>query len=373
MAMKKKRNSFFQLALLFFNTIAIIALLLSYCATGIDPQTFWYFTLFGLAYPFILLANIFFVVLWLILKRWYFAYSLVFILIGYQPLTRTFGFRFANESDLVTDSNTLKIMTYNVHNFRNQEGILDTALSKRFFNLIKSENPDVAGFQEFFSRRKGKFDFKDSVLKTLNTKEYLYKRADFNDYEATGIALFSKYPIKDSGEVLFDSIAIGNKGIWIDILKNEKIIRVYCIHLASISFQPEDYLFINGVKTDINNSKDIVSSKRIVRKLKTAFIRRSKEIKILKKHIENCTTPYIIMGDFNDTPASYALAQMTKGIKNAFQEKGAGLGITYNGAFPNFQIDYILASSTLNFSTYKIINKDLSDHYPVRANVILNP
>lgn len=369
--MKKKGNSLLHRALLFLNFIAITALLLSYCATAVNPLTTWYFTPFGLAYPFILLANVCFLLLWLIFRKWFFLYSLAFILIGYQPLTRTFGFRLATETTILSDSNALKLMTYNVHNFRNQNSELDTTLSKGFLQLIKSESPDVVGFQEFFSRHKGKYDFKDSVRKQLNFKSYYFNKTDSNDYEYTGVALFSKYRIIARGEIKFETKGSGNKGIWIDIEKNKKTIRVYVIHLASISFQPEDYSFIKEVKTDINNSKDVTSSKRIVKKLKIAFEKRSREVGLLKAHIATCTTPYIIMGDFNDTPASFAVAEMCKGLKNAFQEKGAGLGKTYNGDFPNFQIDYVLASPTFNVDGYKIIKKDYSDHYPVRVNLSL--
>lgn len=368
--MTKKRNNFLHKALLSVNFLAILALLLSYAATAIDPLNIWYFTMFGLAYPFILLANVLFLFFWLVLKRRYFIYSLFFILVGYQPLTRTFGFRFATENT-VADSSTLRLMTYNVHNFRNQKGELDTTLSKGFLRLIDSEAPDVVGFQEFFSREKGKYDFKDSVLKRLDFKSYYFNRTDSNDYESTGIAVFSRYPIVSKGNIKFATSEGGNKAVWIDIQKNEKMLRVYVIHLASISFQPEDYSFIKEVKTDLNSSKDVTSSKRIVKKLKVAFEKRSSEVKLLKQHIETCTTPYIIMGDFNDTPASFALAEMTKGLKNAFKEKGAGLGKTYNGDFPNFQIDYILASPAFDVESYQAVKRDYSDHYPVLANVRL--
>jgi endonuclease/exonuclease/phosphatase family metal-dependent hydrolase len=367
--MKKKGNSFIQKALLFVNFLAIIALLLSYCATAIDPLSSWYFTMFGLAYPFILLANVLFLLLWILLRKWFFLYSLVFILIGYQPLTRTFGFRFATENDAIADSGTLKMMTYNVHNFRNKKGELDTASTKGFLNLIKSEAPDIVGFQEFFSRHKGKYDFKDSLFKQGNFKNYYFNKTDSNDYEYTGVSIFSKYPIVAKGEIKFETKEGGNKGIWVDVKKSGKTIRVYVVHLASIFFQPEDYSFINEVKTDINNGQDVTSSKRIIRKLKIAFEKRSKEVKVLKADMDRCTTPYIVMGDFNDTPASFAVATLTKGLKDAFQEKGAGLGKTYNGDFPNFQIDYILASPEFHVKTYRIIKKDYSDHYPVRTNL----
>ena len=63
---------------------------------------------------------------------------------------------------------------------------------------------------------------------------------------------------------------------------------------------------------------------------------------------------------------------MGKGLKNAFEQKGIGLGKTYNGSFPNYQIDYILTSPEFNILNYQIIEKKLSDHYPIRSDLELN-
>ena len=60
------------------------------------------------------------------------------------------------------------------------------------------------------------------------------------------------------------------------------------------------------------------------------------------------------------------------GLKSAFQEKGSGLGTTYGGAFPNFQIDYILCDPAMDVLNYKIIKKKYSDHYPVVADIQYN-
>ena len=62
---------------------------------------------------------------------------------------------------------------------------------------------------------------------------------------------------------------------------------------------------------------------------------------------------------------------MCKGLKNAFREKGSGLGRTYNGSFPNYQIDYIMASQQFDVTGYNITEKRLSDHYPVRSDLVL--
>ena len=63
---------------------------------------------------------------------------------------------------------------------------------------------------------------------------------------------------------------------------------------------------------------------------------------------------------------------MSEGLKNTFREKGSGFGITYNGDFPNFQIDYILVSQPFTVKSYRIIDKKLSDHYAVRSDLELN-
>ena len=59
-------------------------------------------------------------------------------------------------------------------------------------------------------------------------------------------------------------------------------------------------------------------------------------------------------------------------MKNAFREKGVGLGKTYSGGFASFQIDYILTSPQFQVFDYKVIRKLISDHYPVYSTIGLN-
>jgi endonuclease/exonuclease/phosphatase family metal-dependent hydrolase len=100
-------------------------------------------------------------------------------------------------------------------------------------------------------------------------------------------------------------------------------------------------------------------------------LKRSEQVFKIKDHANACQCPYVISGDFNDTPTSFAVNEMSKGMKNAFTEKGSGFGRTYNGSFPNYQIDYILATPQFDVRDYDIIEKRLSDHYPVRSDLVL--
>jgi len=149
----------------------------------------------------------------------------------------------------------------------------------------------------------------------------------------------------------------------------DKLFRVYNVHLQSISFQKEDYDYIDKVS---KMDPEYKSSRRIAGMLKNAFIRRSEQVKIMKSAMAICNIPYIIAGDFNDTPASYCVTQITHSLKNAFKEKGSGFGKTYNGAFPNFQIDYVAVTKDFDVINHHISKEKLSDHFPVRSDLKLN-
>ena len=105
--------------------------------------------------------------------------------------------------------------------------------------------------------------------------------------------------------------------------------------------------------------------------LKNAFLKRSSQVDEVKAHFKTCNTSYIVAGDFNDTPASFAVTQITDSLNNAFLKQGTGLGRTYNGKFPNFQIDYIAATPDINVVNYRVIEAKLSDHFPVRSDLRL--
>lgn len=366
--MKKNRKTFLTRLLIWLNIFAIIGILLSYCATLINPAVFWPVSYFGLAYPFILLINFIFILIWIIRRKSYFILSTLAIISGIKPLSRTIGIHY-KEKYVNTDSATIKLMTYNCGAFQSRKDVERDITTKDILKLVKTEQPDIIGLEEFFTRKKGKYALIDSIKKILKTKEYQFTPVKGNNFEFGGVALFSKFPIVEKGNIIFDSELSGNRCEWIDVKKDDQVFRVYAVHLASIRFQPEDYEFIDETKKDLGT--DLHSTKRIIKRLKIAFVKRGNQVKEMKKHMASCKIPYVVMGDFNDTPCSYTLAQMTDGIKNGFKEKGKGLGVTYNGDFPNFQIDYILASNQFNFNSYRIINKDFSDHFPIRCDVVL--
>lgn len=367
--MKKKKITFFDKLMLFVAIAAAICLCCGIFAGKSDPREHIILAFFGLAYPFFLLGNLLILLYWLLRKKWAFAIVTILIICsGWHTLIATFGFFGNTGTNEKSSDDFVRVMTYNVHNFKPYGDKITREVKEKMLAVIREQNPDVICFQEFFTKPKGPFDTVDSLKKMLNTKHYYFVPTLESSTEAIGLAIFSKYPIVNSGRINFENSS-GNESIYVDLKFKSHVFRVYNVHFQSISFQEEDYSYLDGVSKEIDLNK--ASTKRILRMIKSAFLRRSEQVDVIKDHLTSCTTPYVIVGDFNDTPASYAVTKITDSLNNAFIEKGQGLGRTYNGKFPNFQIDYIATTKDFEVENYHIVKAKLSDHFPVRSDIRL--
>lgn len=371
MIRKKKKNTlgFFGKTILFINIISSGALLISYLTPFLDPGKYWYISFFGLTYPFLLLINALFIVYWLFRKPKFALISTIIVLLGASFVLRYIGFRESTAIEVPKSSqNFLRVMTYNVHFFKPYNQKNDIATRDQILDIIRKEQPDVICFQEFFTRQKGEYNFNKLLKDILHTQYSFFKSDGINNYEAYGMATFSKFPILKSADIPFKNATEGNEAMYSDIQYKDTIVRVYNVHLQSFNFKPEDYKYMKSIQ---EIDPDVKSSRRIGSRLKSAIIKRSGQAKVVKQHSLACKNPFIIAGDFNDTPISYAVSTISDGLNNSFKLKGSGLGVTYNGDFPNFQIDYILTSKDFSVMNYQIVKKKLSDHYAVRSDLEL--
>ncbi|MGZ3778908.1 MAG: endonuclease/exonuclease/phosphatase family protein [Mucilaginibacter sp.] len=366
----KKGLNFVDKLFLWINIFLSTGLLISYLAPITNPTKVWPVAFFGLAYPYLLLGNALLIIYWLLRKRLWVLLPVICIAIGWKVLNKNIGLRFPRSESYTPNINLIKVMTYNVHNFKRYGSKNDISTKQDILQIVRDEQPDIIGFQEFYSRNKGQYDMLDSVQKILNSTNYYFLSVRSNRDEAIGLAIFSKFPITAHGMVQLSDRSSENQCIYADIKKGDKTFRFYSIHLQSIRFDPEDYRYLNNISQD-SEGPEKGSAMRLGSKLKTAFMKRSEQVFKIKEHTAVCPYPYLITGDFNDTPASFAVNQMEKGLKNAFEEKGSGFGRTYNGSFPNFQIDYVMAAPGFEVLDYHIIKKRFSDHYPVRSDLVL--
>ena len=366
---RKRALGWFSKIVLFFNGIAILFLLISYLAGFINPSFFWPIAFIGIGYPILLVINFVFIVYWLYRKPKIALLSILAISIGWNTFGKTIGFS-EKIDHTVKDSSAIRIMSYNVHMFKGENLKKERNTKAEMLELFQEISPDIICLQEFYTRKKGVNDIQTSLIKKLGYKYHSFYEIAGNNYDAYGIAIFSKLPIVKTG-ILGENK--GKKTVnqiqYVDVKRDSTTFRVYNVHLQSIGFQKEDYEFIS---TKMGAMEDELSStKRIGGRLKRAFIKRSEQANLLHQDIIECKIPYIVAGDFNDTPSSYAVNKIARTMNNGFSEKGRGWGVTYNGAFPNFQIDYIMASAAFSIHNFQIMSESLSDHYPIWSDLHL--
>ncbi len=367
---KKNKTNLLDKVFLILNIGVITLLLLAYLSTRVSPEKFWLLAFFGLAYPIFLILNLFFIIYWLFRNMRKSIFSIVAILIGYGFVGKYF--QIAGKSIGDFKSEYVKVMSYNVklfdlynykkdwsYNFTNRNNI---------FRFIDESQPDILCLQEYFYDSENHFVTRDSLTAILKTKYYYEYFPFVKNIHHYGIATFSKYPIINSGMIIFKNIT-HNSAIFSDIVVKNDTFRVYNAHLQSIKLNKEDFVFTssgNNKSEDLLNSEFAKDSKKMLQKLKSAYVMRANQAEMLNAHIHQSPYPVIVCGDFNDTPCSYATRLISKNLIDAFVASGRGFGQTYNGKMPSFRIDYILYDKIFESRGYKTITSiKASDHYPI--------
>src|SRR5690606_20431931 len=187
-------------------------------------------------------------------------------------------------------------------------------------NVIKDENPDIMCFQEFSDIGENQFgQFKYSYLYYVDNRKSL------------GQAIFSKYPIINKGVIEFEDSS--NHIIFADIVKKNDTLRVYSMHLQSMSITRD----VEEIDSDLDKQK----SERIIKKISEAFSEQQQQATELAEHQDNCHYPIIICGDMNNSAFSYVYRVVKGNLNDAFEEAGGGFGKSYRFKYFPMRIDYI--------------------------------
>jgi len=357
---------FIKLILFILNLIVITLLLLSYTAAYVNPVIFYPLAFLGLAYPYLVLVNAVFIILWIGFFNIRFILSLLTIAIGYTYITSyiQIGAKKTNESNGV-----LKVVSFNTHYLGAYEN--STIDSAFFFSELIRMKPDILCFQEFVNPP---WAVNDGMFERFfrEFRSYHYANADgknLNRLTGYGVSLFSKYPIIkwDFVERTTDG---GNLTLYADIKVDDDTIRVINTHLKSISFNKTDYAAIQAIENNNTlTSPGIENYKNILWKLKHAFIIRGRQSDNIREAIDESPYKVIMAGDFNDSPASYAYRTIKGNLLDSFKESGTGLSRTYVGKMPNFRIDYIMHDKSFTGFNYRTHIMNFSDHKMISCSI----
>ena len=350
---------FFRNIFILINIPVAICLLFSYTAVFINPAVFWIPAFFGLAYPYIFLANILFVLLWFVFNARYSLISIFAILAGIGFLGS-----YVQLSGEKTEKDGIGVCSYNVKYFTGDNVLPNKEIADKIIEFLDKGKFDIICLQEVGMSTQGNFSLTEikNRLRNINHMQLAHTS------NSGGLVTYTRHPIVNMGEIRYEDS--GNLVIFADLTIKKDTFRVYNCHLQSYRLKPHELNSLDSLRFS-NNPKSYDGVKNVGSKLKQAFIKRAEQVLQLEKHIRESSYPVIVCGDFNDTPVSYSYRKVRGNLKDAFIESGEGIGNTYNGRLPSFRIDYILHDPVFDSFGFEVGRQKFSDHFPIQCKLVL--
>ncbi|HPQ22103.1 MAG TPA: endonuclease/exonuclease/phosphatase family protein [Saprospiraceae bacterium] len=343
-------KKFINKSFLFFNVLAVLALVFCYLSPFIDPSKFWLFSFFGLFFPVIFIVNAIFVVLWLLTNKKNAILSTLFMIFGLQSFVNlNFG-----KQDEDNTGKSLRMASYNLMGSwvsREEKSNTERENYKKFLKDLSPVNVFAVQEATQYSR-----DIFSEVFPKFQSHD-IHK----------GVVLYTDLHVINKGEIDFGTVT--NACLWMDVKMGVDTVRVYGLHLKSNKISHDTQKMADN--PDIKEKKTWIGIKGILQKYKNALIIRSEQAKLIAEHINSSPFKVIVLGDFNDTNLSYAYHEIKGANIDAFREAGNGFGSTYAGVIPFLRIDYCLVDKDFSVVNSQVIQSKYSDHYPLISEIKL--
>lgn len=351
---REKKKQRHWLSRLSFGSVSLavsLLLVLAYLSVVIDPAKAWFFTLFGLLYPLVLLMGIG-LFIWSLFRRSAMRGILLAVLL---PSIFFAGRYFRPRSSAPEDAvPSLKIVSYNVGLFAHGDSSKDRlAMADSVCDFLHRLDPDIICLQEFY----------------LPAGEHIddWLRHHFPGYKAeyyvltgksgqAGNLTLSRRPVTGKGKETFEKST--NMAIWTDVRLDSSTVRIYNCHFESYNISPSG--LVKGVGNDAFIEETGLKMRRSIRE-------RPGQVAHVLRSVENAPVHSLVLGDFNDIPLSYTYFRLLRGRSDGFVKAGRGFGATYRTLWPLLRIDYILHPRELEALSYEIGDVPYSDHFPVIA------
>ncbi len=354
-------SHFVKRLLLIANVFAVVFLLLGLLAGYLATANFKVLIILGFAFPFFALANLFFVIFWVLFKKRYFIISLLSLILCYQPLNATFNFW--SQESILKPEKRFTVLSHNVKVFDLYNWSQNKKSRSDYFKFLRKIKPEIACFQEYFNNKGHEFAIHDSLIKNQGFKySHISYSLQMPNGHNFGIATYSRFPIVHKKNISFGKTH--NMAIATDIKIHSDTLRVINCHLQSVRFINKDYLFIENF-TDLSEEDAISGARGIFRRLTYASSIRSKQAQLVATEIAKSPYPVLVCGDFNDIPSSFVYRLISNNLNDSFHYQRIGIHGTYPRFLIPFRIDYILYDEQMQCHAFRTEPSKLSDHYAI--------
>ena len=234
----------------------------------------------------------------------------------------------------------LKVLSWNIWAGKNLDGVV---------KLLREVNADIIGLQEVLERN-SRNNAEDLAQKLgLN---YFYCKAFTDDRHPVpkytlGNAVLTRFPIEKSCCHQLSSLELYRKS-------SETEPRTAAE--ATLSINGKSLNFFN---THLAHSPALRESEM-----------RDLQLNNLLKYLSNHLT--ILTGDFNSQADSEVIKKLSEKLINTDKDPSRTTAVDddEHGKF-NFRKDYIFVSPDIKVTSFRILDSDASDHYPILAEILV--
>lgn len=338
------------------NVATVLLMLLAGYSDHVSPAIYPQLSPLGMTFPLFLLANLLFLLFWLLFK-WRRAWiPVVGYLLAYVPISIYVPLNRPGD----TAETTLKLVSWNVcsygGNFKYENGF------EMVFDYLRQQDADIVCLQEdvdtwrryVFQKYQEKYPYNDTTRFSYSTKSW------------NGIGIHSRFPIIRKERIKFESMCNGAVAYYLKV--QDDTLLVINNHLEGTHLSLVDRSrYRDMLKGNMERDSARAESMHLLRKLASTASKRALQADAVHAYVASHSQyPVIVCGDFNDNPISYTRRTIAQGLTDCFAAKGNGLGLSYNQKGFNFRIDHVLCSDDYEPIRCVVDAKiDCSDHYPV--------
>ncbi|MBR1548574.1 MAG: endonuclease/exonuclease/phosphatase family protein [Prevotella sp.] len=339
------------------NIATAIVMLMTGYSDRLDPTVHPLLSTIGMAFPFFLLANMAFLLFWVVF-RWrmmwipVLAYALAYVPISiYMPIH-------PKSEDL--GEGALKLISYNVcsygGNYKYENGF------EAVLKYLNDEHPDIVCIQEDADT------WRKYVMQEYS-KTFAYNDTAVISNTATSfnaLGIHTRFPIIRRERINYRSSANGSVVWWLRVGADTLV--VVNNHFESCHLDSKDRRqYRQMLKGEMQRDSMEAESKQLLIKLAEANEKRAPQIEAVRQYAEQHSQyPVVVCGDFNDNPISWSRHAMSRSLTDCYVATGNGIGLSYNQRAFSFRIDHIFCSEKIRPAGCKIDSKiDASDHYPI--------
>ena len=336
----------------------------------LSPEKWWVMGLLSIAFPYLWFLLLLLVIGWFFIRTSSACILLILLLAGFPVMKNVFAFGSTSPFIIEKKPGYIRLMQWNCNGLQGYNSTPWEQVNERYkaVSFIRRYQPDIICMQDFVNSISKYTHSNISLLKdTLGYPYYIYTQHYKNVYseisEGVGVAIFSRFPITDSGKIYYPGKKVPETIIWAKCNSNGIPLTIATTHFQSMHVSVDEN---HKAPKDFPQDTAVIIYGSKLDKLKYFQPYHAFEARYLRQFINGLTGPFILTSDMNSVPSSYVYNTIKgKDLRDAFLDNGFGLGKTYHSLQPALRIDYIFHNKEVEATQAAVFSTTFSDHDPV--------